>query len=55
MGYNFLQAGRLSERRTDATQGTLDYAYHNLWVLRFTTEGQCRSFTEWYIKAPGTP
>jgi len=40
---------------TDATQGTLDRVYHNLWVLRFSDEGQCRSFTEWYMKAPGTP
>jgi ketosteroid isomerase-like protein len=39
----------------DATQGTLDRAYHNLWVLRFTDEGQCRSFTEWYMQVPGTP
>ncbi len=40
---------------TDATQETLDRVYHNLWVLRFSDEGQCRSFTEWYMKAPGTP
>ena len=38
---------------TDATQGTLKLAYHNLWVLRFTEEGLCRSFTEWYMQAPG--
>ena len=40
---------------TDATQGTLDRSYHNLWVLRFTGEGQCRSFTEWYMPTPLTP
>ena len=40
---------------TDENQGTLDRAYHNLWVLRFTDQGQCRSFTEWYMKAPSTP
>ncbi len=40
---------------TDATQGTLDRAYHNLWVLRFSDARQCRSFTEWYMQAPGTP
>jgi ketosteroid isomerase-like protein len=40
---------------TDATQATLDRAYHNLWVLRFSDEGQCRSFTEWYMQAPSTP
>jgi ketosteroid isomerase-like protein len=37
---------------TDATQRTLDRAYHNLWILRFTDEGQCHSFTEWYMPAP---
>ena len=40
---------------TDATQGVLDRTFHNLWVLRFTEDGQCRSFTEWYMQAPGTP
>ena len=40
---------------TNATQGTLGRAYHNLWVLRFTNEGQCRSFTEWFMQAPSTP
>lgn len=39
---------------TDDTQTTLDRVYHNLWVLRFDEEGRCRSFTEWYMKAPGT-
>ena len=39
---------------TDATQATLDRAYHNLWVLRFSEAGQCRSFTEWYMQVPGT-
>ena len=38
---------------TNETQGTLDRAYHNLWVLRFNDEGQCCSFTEWYMQAPG--
>lgn len=37
---------------TDATQRTLDRVYHNLWVLQFAYEGQCRSFTEWYMQAP---
>jgi hypothetical protein len=40
---------------TDASQTTLDRAYHNLWVLRFSDQGQCRSFTEWYMQAPGPP
>jgi hypothetical protein len=39
---------------TDATRQTLDRAFHNLWVLRFTGEGLCRSFTEWYMQAPRT-
>jgi ketosteroid isomerase-like protein len=37
---------------TDTTQMTLERAYHNLWVLQFTDDGKCRSFTEWYMKAP---
>ena len=37
---------------SDETQATLDRAFHNLWVLRFNDEGQCRSFTEWYMRAP---
>ena len=37
---------------TDATQTTLDRAYHNLWVLRFDGDGRCRSFTEWYMEHP---
>jgi hypothetical protein len=38
---------------TDQAQETLDRAYHNLWILRFTHEGRCQSFTEWYMQAPG--
>jgi hypothetical protein len=44
----------LSYYYTDATQTTLDRVFHNLWVLRFTGEGLCRSFTEWYMQAPRT-
>jgi ketosteroid isomerase-like protein len=40
---------------TNDTQTTLDRVYHNLWVLQFTDEGRCSSFTEWYMQAPGTP
>lgn len=36
----------------DKTQETLDKVYHNLWVLQFSDEGQCRSFTEWFMLAP---
>ena len=42
----------LSYYYTDKTQETLDRVYHNLWVLQFTDEGRCRSFTEWYMQAP---
>ena len=38
---------------TDATQATLKLVFHNLWVLHFTDEGLCCSFTEWYMQAPG--
>jgi hypothetical protein len=34
---------------TDDTRATLDREYHNLWVLRFTADGRCNSFTEWYM------
>lgn len=36
----------------DDTRTALDREYHNLWVLRFADDGRCRSFTEWYMKAP---
>ena len=38
---------------TNQTQGTLDRVFDNLWVMQFTDEGQCRSFTEWYMQEPG--
>ena len=34
------------------TRSALDREYHNLWVLWFADDGRCRSFTEWYMKAP---
>ena len=37
---------------TDETREKLDRKYYNLWVLRFGADGRCRSFTEWYMKAP---
>ena len=37
---------------TDPTQQTLYRLFYNLWVLRFNEQGQCRSFTEWFMKAP---
>lgn len=37
---------------TDDTQKTLKIVFYNMWVLRFNEQGQCSSFTEWYMKAP---
>jgi ketosteroid isomerase-like protein len=37
---------------TDETHEKLERRYHNLWILRFDADGRCRSFTEWYMKAP---
>lgn len=37
---------------TDDTRATLERTYYNLWVVRFAEDGQCRSFTEWYMQAP---
>lgn len=51
-GDDAITVGR-SSYYTDETQTTLDRVYHNLWVLHFDDAGQCRSFTEWYMKAPG--
>ena len=42
----------VSRYYSDETQTTLERAYHNLWVLRFTDDGKCRSYTEWYMEAP---
>jgi ketosteroid isomerase-like protein len=38
----------------DDTRSALDREYHNLWVLQFAEDGRCRSFTEWYVKAPAS-
>src|ERR1700755_1645472 len=39
-------------------QGTVDYVtgqlYDNLWVIRFADDGRARSFTEWWMKRPGS-
>jgi hypothetical protein len=37
---------------TDASRGTLDKEYHNVFVIRFDDQGGCRSFTEWYMETP---
>jgi len=36
----------------DATRSKVDRVYHNNWLLEFGPDGKCRSFTEWYWKAP---
>jgi SnoaL-like domain len=39
---------------TGENRATVDRKYHSLWVLRFADDLRCRSFTEWYMKAPTT-
>jgi SnoaL-like domain len=39
---------------TNQSRETVDRKYHNLWVLRFADDHRCRSFTEWFMKAPTT-
>jgi hypothetical protein len=51
--YHVIAVGT-SSYYADAAQATLDRTYHNLWVLSFSDDGRCRSFTEWYMQAPGT-
>jgi ketosteroid isomerase-like protein len=50
-GDRAIAAGQ-SSYYTDETQTTLNRVYHNLWVLRFTDDGKCRSYIEWYMEAP---
>jgi len=42
----------VSRYYTDASRQTLDREYHNLWVMEFDGAGRCRSYTEWFMKAP---
>ena len=37
---------------TDPTRRHVDREYRNLWILEFDAAGRCRSFTEWFMKAP---
>jgi len=43
---------------TGFVQGRVDYVtgelFDNLWVIRFAADGRARSFTEWWIKRPGS-
>ena len=32
--------------------GSVDRTYHNAYVMRFSDDGRCRSFTEWFIREP---
>lgn len=34
--------------------GPVQKVYDNCFVMRFNPAGQCREFTEWYIKRPDT-
>jgi hypothetical protein len=39
-------------------QGTTHYptrTYSNLWLIRLDTGGQCREFTEWWMRQPARP
>jgi len=42
----------ISRYYTDASRQTLDREYHNLWVMEFDGAARCRSYTEWFMKAP---
>lgn len=42
----------ISTYYTDANQTAIAHVFYNLWVLRFADNGQCSSFTEWYMRAP---
>jgi hypothetical protein len=43
---------------TGFVEGRVDYIdgrlYDNLWVIRFAEDGRARSFTEWWMKRPGS-
>lgn len=43
---------------TAFVQGRVDYVtgelYDNLWVIRFAADGRATSFTEWWMKRPGS-
>jgi ketosteroid isomerase-like protein len=32
--------------------GPVDIVYENCFVMRFSDDGRCREFTEWYVKRP---
>jgi hypothetical protein len=36
-----------------APGGPVEQVYDNCFVMRFDSSGQCREFTEWYMKRPG--
>jgi ketosteroid isomerase-like protein len=40
---------------TDASRATLERMYHNVFLLEFDADGQCRSFVELYMKEPEAP
>lgn len=36
----------------DSADGAVVRTYDNCFVMRFTEDGRCREFTEWFIKRP---
>jgi hypothetical protein len=45
----------VSRYYTDTTKTVLEREYRNCYLLEFDDEGRCRSFTEYYMKAPDAP
>jgi ketosteroid isomerase-like protein len=45
-------AAGITRYYVDASRQELDSEFHNLWVLRFTDDGHCSAFTEWFMRTP---
>jgi hypothetical protein len=45
----------ISRYWTDEGHSKLDRVYHNVFLLRFDSEGRCSSFTEVFLKEPDPP
>jgi hypothetical protein len=43
-----------SRYRTSPWDETFDRVYDNCYVMEFDDDGLCKSFTEWYVKRPGS-
>ena len=35
-----------------AADGSVEKVYDNCYVIRFTSDGRCRAFTEWFMERP---